>query len=187
MNKPDIRNFYLQARKATSAQEIADLSLEIANQTLQVPIWDFEVYHIFLPIKEKFEVNTELLLHVLMGKEKTIVLPRANFATGQMESVLFDENTMLKKNAFGITEPINGTLLPAEKIDVVFVPLLAFDLNGQRVGYGGGFYDRFLAECKKEVIRIGLSFFEANPPFSCMGAHDQPLDFCVTPKKIYKF
>ena len=187
MDKQAIRAAYHKARTAISEQEITRLSLEIANQLLTLPIWDFEVYHVFLPITEKLEVNTELLLPILIGKNKTIVLPRAHFKTGSMESVIFDENTILKKNNYGISEPTTGVILLPDQIDVVFVPLLAFDQNGHRVGYGGGFYDRFLANCRKDVLSIGLSFFEAEPPFSDINLLDQKLGYCVTPKKIYKF
>jgi len=64
---------------------------------------------------------------------------------------------------------------------------LAFDEKGNRIGYGKGFYDRFLNECKKDVIKVGLSFFEATTTIEDTNANDIPLDFCVTPEKIYRF
>jgi 5-formyltetrahydrofolate cyclo-ligase len=72
-------------------------------------------------------------------------------------------------------------------MDVVFVPLLAFDENGQRVGYGKGFYDRFLNECKEDVITVGLSFFEAENELIEANATDVPLRYCVTPERVYEF
>ena len=70
---------------------------------------------------------------------------------------------------------------------MVFVPLVAFDELGNRVGYGKGFYDEFLKNCSKDTIKIGLSFFEAEAVISDIELHDVPLDFCVTPGKIYNF
>jgi 5-formyltetrahydrofolate cyclo-ligase len=70
---------------------------------------------------------------------------------------------------------------------VVFVPLLAFDKKGHRVGYGKGFYDRFLSDCKPETIKIGLSFFEAEESISAILPSDIRLDFCVTPTEIIVF
>jgi 5-formyltetrahydrofolate cyclo-ligase len=70
---------------------------------------------------------------------------------------------------------------------VVFVPLLAFDKQGNRVGYGKGFYDRFLANCKPETIKIGLSFFEVENEIADVFNNDIELDYCVTPNKIYTF
>jgi 5-formyltetrahydrofolate cyclo-ligase len=70
---------------------------------------------------------------------------------------------------------------------VVFVPLLAFDEVGNRVGYGKGFYDKFLGNCKKEVIKIGLSFYEAEPEIIDIYTNDIRLNYCITPQNIYKF
>jgi 5-formyltetrahydrofolate cyclo-ligase len=67
------------------------------------------------------------------------------------------DNTKIKKNEHNI--PVDGIEVPSHKIEVVFVPLLAYDKQGQRVGYGKGFYDKFLAECSPATVKIGLSFF----------------------------
>ena len=79
------------------------------------------------------------------------------------------------------------TVCPVSMIDVVFVPLLAFDTNGNRVGYGKGFYDKFLSQCQPETIKIGLSFFEAEEEIADVYQDDIRLDYCVTPNKIYDF
>ena len=70
---------------------------------------------------------------------------------------------------------------------MVFVPLLAFDLKGHRVGYGKGFYDNLLASCKPETIKVGFSFFDAEAEIEDVFSGDIPLDYCVTPKQVYKF
>ena len=72
-------------------------------------------------------------------------------------------------------------------IDVVFIPLLAYDAKGHRIGYGKGFYDRFLQQCKPETLKIGLSFFEAETSIIPHEFTDISLDFCVHPKGIYQF
>ena len=87
----------------------------------------------------------------------------------------------------GIPEPVDGLEVPASKLDVVFVPLLAFDKKGHRVGYGGGFYDRFLKSCKKDVLKIGLSFFLPELEIEDIHSDDIPLDFCVTPGEVFRF
>ena len=69
----------------------------------------------------------------------------------------------------------------------MFVPLLAFDTKGNRIGYGKGFYDRFLADCKPETIKIGLSFFEAEKDFNDVSKDDVQLDYCVTPEELFQF
>ena len=70
---------------------------------------------------------------------------------------------------------------------VVFIPLLAFDQKGNRVGYGKGFYDKFLEQCKPKTVKIGLSFFSTEEEISDIYKNDISLDYCVTPQTIYKF
>ena len=161
--------------------------MAIANQLLQLPIWDFSYYHIFLSIPEKKEVDTEPVLHVLQGKDKNVVISKADFETGLLTNYLLTDSTVIKINSWGIPEPVDGIEIPPEKIEVVFVPLLAFDKAGNRTGYGKGFYDRFLSSCKANVLKIGLSFFEAESEIEDISPLDVPLDFCVTPERIYNF
>jgi 5-formyltetrahydrofolate cyclo-ligase len=77
--------------------------------------------------------------------------------------------------------------VPVSKIDVVFVPLLAYDEKGNRVGYGKGFYDAFLSECKPETIKIGLSFFPPELEIKDVTSDDIKLDFCVTTDSVHAF
>lgn len=186
MDKKAYRKKYTDKRLQLSDETIADLSMAIANRALSLPIWDHTYYHIFLPIVEKKEVNTEYLLHILQGRDKSIVLPKANFATGEMQHILLQENTAFKISEYNIPEPVEGIDISPQMLDVVFVPLLAFDVSGNRIGYGKGFYDRFLSQCKPECTIIGLSFFEAEKEI----IHefiDFPLNQCITPLKTYHF
>lgn len=186
-HKNDLRSYYKTLRKNILTEAIEEKSLSIANQLLKLPIWNKTYYHVFLPIEEQREVNTEYILHLLSGKDKEIVVSKSDFETRKMWHYLLTDNTKIKKNAYNIPEPVNGLAVPAEMIEVVFVPLLAFDTLGNRVGYGKGFYDAFLAECKPETIKIGLSFFEAESPIEDVFEHDVRLNYCVTPEKIYTF
>lgn len=104
-----------------------------------------------------------------------------------MSHFLLTDNTVLKKSLYGIPEPIDGIEIAPNKIDVVFIPLLAFDNMGNRVGYGKGFYDQFLSECNPDVIKIGLSFFEPEPFIEDVNENDIPLNYCVTPNKVFYF
>jgi len=73
------------------------------------------------------------------------------------------------------------------EIDLIFVPLLAFDETGNRVGYGKGFYDKFLTKCRPDAIKVGLSYFEAIDRISDSEQFDIPLNYCITPQRIYEF
>ncbi|MEM0517839.1 MULTISPECIES: 5-formyltetrahydrofolate cyclo-ligase [Aequorivita] len=185
-DKTSLRLKYKKLREELSEESIEAMSLQIANQALKLPIWNKTYYHIFLPILEKKEVNTEYLLHILQGKDKSIVISKANFDSGEMKHFLLQENTVLKTSKYGIPEPVSGIEIMPEIIEVVFVPLLAYDTSGNRVGYGKGFYDRFLAKCNKNTILVGLSFFKPEPkiPFETT---DIPLNFCITSEKIVNF
>ena len=91
------------------------------------------------------------------------------------------------QNEFGIPEPIYGNICEISKIDYVFVPLLCFDEEGNRVGYGQGFYDKFLSSCKDNCIKIGLSHFDPVYKIEDCNDMDIKLDFCITPNKTYAF
>lgn len=187
MNKKELRQKYKDLRQSLSDETIEDLSLAIANRLLQLVIWEGTYYHLFLTIKEQKEVDTEFILQVLAGKDKEIVVSKSDFETQKMTHFLLTDSTKFIKNKYGIPEPINGLEVPVSKIDVIFVPLLAYDKKGNRVGYGKGFYDIFLSECKPETIKIGISFFEPEDTITDIFENDIALDYCITPEKIYSF
>ena len=186
MNKAELRNKYFELRKDLDESTIESSSLEIANQCLKLPIWDKTSFHIFLSMPQKKEVDTTFLLHILHGRDKTIAVPKTNFKDCSMQAILLQENTKLQMTNFGVPEPESGISLPPNSFDVIFVPLLAYDKKGNRLGYGKGFYDRFLSQCKSECLFIGLSYF---PPEDAIpvSENDIPLDYCVTPDSLYRF
>ncbi|XCF06835.1 5-formyltetrahydrofolate cyclo-ligase [Tamlana crocina] len=187
MTKNELRKKYKAFRNDLSLNEVEDFSLSIANQVLKLPIWEASFFHVFLSIEEQKEVNTDYILNILSGKDKNILVSKSDFKTGEMTHFLLTDNTKIKKNAYNIPEPIDGIEITNDKVDVVFIPLLAFDKTGNRVGYGKGFYDRFLAKCKPETLKIGLSFFEAETEITDVFEGDIKLDFCVTPERVFEF
>ncbi len=187
MTKSDLRKKYKSLRKNLTLNQIEDLSIAIANQILKLPVWEQSFYHIFLSIKVHKEINTDYILNILAGKDKNIVISKSDFKTTTLINYLLTDNTIIKKNHWNIPEPVDGIKIDDKKIEVVFVPLLAFDKQGNRVGYGKGFYDHFLANCKPKTIKIGLSFFEAEDEIKDIHKGDIGLDYCVTPNKVYGF
>lgn len=187
MDKKQLRQKYKLLRQTLQDDEIEEKSLELANQLLQLECWDKTTYHIFLPIESQKEVNTEYVLQILAGKDKNIVVSKADFETREMTHFLLTDATKIKVNHYQIPEPVDGIEVPSSKIDVVFVPLLAYDEKGNRVGYGKGFYDKFLATCRTDCIKIGLSFFRPEISVEPVDLLDVKLDFCVTPDAIYCF
>ena len=186
MLKKELRLNYIQSRKNTSPQALSSASLVISNRILDLPIWSYEFYHLFMPISEKREVDTTYILSVLQGKDKNVVIPKV-VGERDMEHYLLTDSTVFRLNQWHIPEPAGGLQVSPEKIDVVFLPLLAFDLSGHRVGYGKGFYDAFLSQCRSDVIKVGVSLFEAEEKITDVDPTDVAMDYCVTPERIYTF
>lgn len=188
MKKEDIRKDVLKKRRELAEQVVNESSEQIFNHIRTLDILNKNTFHVFLPIKRNKEVNTWPIIHFLKDElNKQIVLSKTNFEDISLEHIRYDSDTELYKNKFGIPEPIRGITVNEEDIDVVFVPLLAFDSQGNRVGYGKGFYDIFLSKCKPETISIGLSLFDEHTEIEDVNEQDFPLDYCVTPSGIVKF
>ncbi len=185
MNKIEARKKYLDLRKKLDNVQIISKSISISNNLQDLPIWEHNFYHIYLPIKEKNEVDTMPIINILNNKKKKVLIPKSDFNNTTMKSFLLNDNTDLKKNNFGITEPINNEEFLG-RIDVIFIPLVAYDLIGNRVGYGKGFYDKFLRNQNNKILRVGLSFFNPEKRIK-IDEHDENLDFCVTPNRIFSF
>ena len=187
MNKKELRAKYKTLRQELSLDEIEDKSLAIANKMLQLDIWEKTYFHLFLTIEEQKEIETEFILQILAGKDKEIVVAKSNFKTLEMTNYLLTDNTKFQKNEYNVFEPVDGIEVPNAKIEVIFVPLLAYDKKGNRVGYGKGFYDSFLSKCHEDIIKIGLSFFEPENAIDAVSTTDIRLDYCVTPNTIHSF
>ena len=187
MNKSELRQLYKEKRQALTKNQQEELSLAIANQLVNLLIWDKKFYHLFLSIERLNEIDTSYILHALMGKDKHIVISKTHFGTNVLTHYLLTDDTKISINKWGIPEPEDGIDIDVKKIDVVFVPLLVADKAGHRVGYGKGFYDQFLAECKPDVLKIGLSFFEPIDFISDISKNDFPLDMLVLPEKVVFF
>lgn len=185
MDKQELRQKYKGLREKLSADEIDEMSLQIANQSLNLEIWDYEYYHLFLSITEKKEIHTEYLLQIIFGKDKNAVIPKVNQT--ELDHYLLTDTTKLKISDWGIPEPESGIKINPKQLDVIFLPLLAVDKFGNRIGYGKGFYDKFLSECHPDVIKIGVSLFEPEETEITSSSHDVALDYCLTPSGSYKF
>lgn len=189
MTKKEARKIYKEKRLSLTVGErnrFDDLIL-IHFQQLSLP--DLFYVHTYLAMKAKVEIETDHLLHFLefRNPELNIVIPRMNQTTNELEHIEYDETVNVVSNEWGIPEPVNGTLINETEIDLVLVPLLAFDEAGYRVGYGKGYYDKFLAKCRPDVLKIGLSYFDAIASISDREQFDIPLNYCITPQRIYEF
>ncbi len=189
MKKAELRKIYRQQRAALSPTQIDALSIKIAGQLASLISGDEKNIHLFLPITKFNEINTYLIKDLLHEKFPTLnwIISRTDFDSLQMHHFIWDDETHIITSAVGIPEPENGIEININSIDVVLVPLLAFDNNGHRLGYGKGFYDRFLRHCADNCKIIGLSIFPPTDELLPSDGWDIPLQFCATPEKTYRF
>ncbi|WP_185860619.1 5-formyltetrahydrofolate cyclo-ligase [Blattabacterium cuenoti] len=190
MNKKKLRKKYLYMRKSISQKEIRKMSYEIFFHLKEIFfIWGKTYYHIFLPIREYKEVDTFIIINFLLKKEKCVTIPCSNFCKLSMYNCLFHKNIILTKTKYGILEPIpmHQSIVSISLIEVIFIPLLIFDSKGYRIGYGKGFYDRFIPLCKKNIIKIGLSFFYPIKKIKDIHKNDLLIDIGITPHHIFFF
>ena len=190
MNKAELRKLYLEQRIALSDQDCVRFSEQIRDQLFHaIDFSSIHVLHTFLTIQRNKEPNTWLIID-RVKKEFTKVrlsIPKVNSTSTALESYFLDGTTQLAYNKWGISEPIQGVHTPASSIDLVLVPLLAFDANGYRVGYGKGFYDKYLAQCRPDCVKVGFCYFEPIDVIEGTRDFDVPLDLCITPNNAYVF
>jgi 5-formyltetrahydrofolate cyclo-ligase len=192
MNKSFLRAEYLKKRKDLTQDEIAEKNTAIVkNLKSFLSVKAIETIHLFLPQHGKVETDTWPIISLLQKDFPNIVIavPRIIPGTREMEHFILTPHTNLIENRWKIPEPdpLNSIKIEPENIDAVLIPLLAFDKNGFRVGYGGGYYDRFLAQCRPNIVKIGLSFFEPVKEISDLDVYDVAMNCCVTPLGIDQF
>jgi 5-formyltetrahydrofolate cyclo-ligase len=145
--------------------------------------------HTYLPSLKLQEADTSLIISYLRFKNPAlaVVVPKIDIHSGNMVHYHFDPGAEKITNDYGIDEPETGIVIPESEIDLVLVPMLAFDTKGYRVGYGKGYYDKFLSLCRPDVIRAGISFFDPVQKIGDINDFDIPLHFCATPHQLYVF
>jgi 5-formyltetrahydrofolate cyclo-ligase len=184
MTKAEIRKTYLQKRQALSEGEFQQLNQQVCDRFfVSVDLSFVKIVHTFLPIEKQREVNTWMIIDRIKREfpHIRISVPRVNNQTSTIENFFFEGLHQLEKNTWDIMEPKQGMPTPTEKIDLVLVPLLAVDVKGNRVGYGRGFYDKFLATVGNETKKVGLSLFEPIEKVSDPASYDIAIDAVVTP------
>ncbi|GGH12386.1 MULTISPECIES: 5-formyltetrahydrofolate cyclo-ligase [Pedobacter] len=186
MLKAEIRKKALKDRLLLTDATYDALNQALLNQFKTLDFGKIKTLHLFLPITEKKEPDTFPMIDWLAKNhpEIKIIVPKADFETALMTHHEYIGSGDLKKNIYHILEPQKGKPYEGE-IDLVIVPLLAFDLQGYRAGYGKGFYDRFLQNINAQ--KIGLSLYPAIEKIDDVNEHDVRLDFCITPTGIIKF
>ena len=188
MRKAELRKLMLQKRRALPVDEVHLRSQQIADQFFRhFVLQPGQIIHVFLPILKNNEVNTWPVIERirLEHPEVRVAVPVTDVVQHVLSHHELTAEAVLIENAWGIPEPQNASIIQTQDVDIVLIPLLAFDQAGQRVGYGKGFYDRFLADCRPDVVKIGLSL---EPPVDYIedpNPFDVPLDYVVMPDRVW--
>lgn len=186
MTKKELRRVAAEQRRLLSEAEVGKCSRALLDHFSSFDLSWVKTIHIFIPIAEKKEPDTFIFIDWLAihHPQIKIIVPKADFDTTLMTSHVYPGKEALVKNLYNILEPQKGELHTGD-VDMVLIPMLAFDERGYRVGYGKGFYDRFLLNI--DTLKIGLSFFAPVDLIDDVDKYDVRLDCCITPEKIYEF
>ena len=192
MTKFELRQEYLNRRKLLTSAE-----LDFANDIIAENATNFLInnsistLHTFLPQRNSNEIDTWKIITNIrkLASNVRLVAPYIIPGTKEMQHIVLEPETPLTENKWRIPEPYPAPdqMIEPEVLDAILIPLLAFDVNGFRVGYGGGYYDRFLSKCRPDAMKIGLSMFDPVGAINDLDPYDVPMNVCITPYNIYKF
>lgn len=186
MKKSDLREKYLKKRESFSKEQVLSLSEKIfRNFTDSFKPRENQKVHCFLSIPEKGEVDTQLFLNEFFERDIRVFVPK--IYRKKLISVEITPETPMLKNSWGISEPESNEDSGERDFDYVLTPLLYCDQQGNRVGYGKGYYDGFFETVNADTLKIGLSFFGPDEEIDDLRENDIPLDYLVTPAEVLSF
>ncbi len=188
MTKQEARDVFMERRRALSPRMLEHISEAICHQVFSNYQLERKKISLFLPIERQKEINTYKIWEKAVSFDAQVAVPKVNFKTNEMKHILFESKDQLEISSLGIPEPRKGRVIAAEHFDYVFVPLIAVDIKGNRVGYGKGFYDRFLRKCSPRCVFIGLAHFDdLAEEIEDVHFHDIRLSVCITPNNVHRF
>ena len=182
--KKQLRNEIINKRLQMSKEDIEEKSKAILDIIKSYDLDGYTNILIFMDFKK--EVQTRPIIEYLMSIKKKIFLPKIN-KNNEMTLHPVSDLSELRRSKFGILEPIQEEAISPQDLDFIFAPGLAFDFNGNRLGYGGGYYDQLLSKIKQSTPVIGLAFdfqLVEKVPYD---ERDKAIDGLITEKKLYTF
>ena len=184
-NKFFLRKSFKKQRSLLDINQVKDLNTRIYKNLLELNIWEKSCYHLYLSNNINNEAETGEIINLLFKKHKRVFVPKIQGSN--LMNIEIVNNTNYSLNYLGIKEPLSSNQKDTSLLEVIFVPLLVFDKLGHRVGYGGGYYDKFLGNIKDDILKIGLSLFEPIDKIQDIEKYDISLDYTITPKRVYDF
>lgn len=189
MTKEQCRKVYKEKRMSLPENIRLGYDKAICAGLKQLNLETISAVHVYMPIQKLNEPDLSCFVHFLRGhfSQVQLVVSKTDFENHRMHHYLWDSSTVFEENSWGIKEPVDGLPFDEKKIDLVIIPLLIADRKGNRVGYGKGFYDRFLAVCRPDVKKVGVSYFEPIKAIEDVSKQDVPLDILITPLQAHFF
>lgn len=181
MNKKDIRKSILQKRDTLKTRGEKDFL--IFDRLISSNIYKKSKV-LFTYVSFGSEVDTLALIEKAISDGKTVCIPKTNFEDKEMKAIKIESLRELIKTKQGILEPIGGEELNIDSIDFIIMPGVAFDFNGNRIGYGAGFYDRFLNKQRKKSIKVALCYETQIIEDAMAEEHDIKVDYIITENYI---
>lgn len=190
MKKSELRKAYFEKRLSLSPADVAAMSVRVAERFFnEFDLAAVRTLHTFIRIPKFNECDTSMIYYRIWHERRGIetCAPIMDSETCELECFYFDAETELLENPWGIREPVGTEKADPAEIDLVIVPLLCFDESGNRVGYGKGYYDRFLARCRQDCLKVGVSLFPPIEAIDDINIQDVPLDICIMPERTLRF
>lgn len=188
MSKSELRKNVLKARGALLPVEVAEKSARVAERLLGMEEYR-KASTIMAYLDFRNEVQTGGLLERAMAAGKRMAVPVTDIANRRLTPALLKHFPGdLQPGAWGILEPKPECMRPLEpeELDLVIVPGVAFDVDGNRLGYGGGFYDRFLLRTRPDTVYLALAFELQVRPEVYPGSHDIPVHYLLTEDRLIR-
>ena len=186
VKKSELRQQYLDCRAALSETDFRQKNRQLVERLFTTYAFSFCTVHCFIPSERQREVDTWPIIRRLWTMPGVRVLAPRCKADYTLTHHELTPDTKLANNRWGIPEPTNSLTDLPHAVDLVLVPLLAFDRRGHRVGYGKGFYDRFLQQCRPQTLKVGLSLFSPVAHINDVFSGDVPLDTVIMPGSVWK-
>lgn len=181
--KNELRSKMLQRRESISSDQFYSASNVIINRLIRQPEYaDAQTIHCYVSMNDRREVNTHKLIKQMLRQEKKMVVPITNFNDGTLTHIELSSFGDLVPNKWGVLEPDSGKEVSISELELIIVPMVAADEQGNRIGYGKGFYDRFLD--KADCPTIGLIFEQNVIAKVPTEDFDIPLDVIVTEERV---
>lgn len=189
MKKAELRTIYREKRRLLSDadQEILNQKLFKHFSAIQFP----PLYKVLSFCKHPLRAEPDTFLFTnwlqIAYPKISLAYPVVECEPGKMKAVVPEIDPPFPISQWGIPEPVGKEIWLPETIDLILVPLLVADAKGNRVGYGGGYYDRYLANTRRDTLKIGIGFFDIIDSVSDTAEFDVPLSGCITPSGYYEF